>query len=228
VSAVYSRDTGDFMSELSADLTQREPAPRITPIPPSEWDATALDALGAMPSGRDFVLSRWKSGGAPPGMHALGTMLRHPALAKAFLTFNNHIAVASTVSRRTRELLILRISWLRREEYEFAQHVVLGLRAGLTEAELERVQSGPDAPGWDPGDADLVRAVDELHAHACIQDETWGRLSARFDTPQLLDIIFAVGCYEVLAMLFKTCRVPMEADLKPLDPAVLARMRASS
>ena len=215
------------MSERSADLAQHEPAPRITPILPSEWDATALDALGAFPTGRDFVLSRWKTGGTPGGMHALGTMLRNPALAKAFLTFNNHIAVASTVPKRIRELLILRMSWLRREEYEFVQHLVLGLRAGLTEAELERVQSGPDAPGWDPADADLVRAVDELHAHACIQDETWARLSARFDTPQLLDIIFTVGCYETLAMVFNSCRVPLEPGLKPLDPAVRARMHAS-
>jgi 4-carboxymuconolactone decarboxylase len=204
-----------------------EPAPRISPIHPSEWDATALDALSAFPSGRDFVLSRWQSGGAR-GMNALGTMLRHPALAKAFLTFNNHIAVGSTISRRIRELLILRISWLRREEYEFVQHLVLGARAGLTEAELERVQLGPDAPGWDPGDADLVRAVGELHVHACIQDETWTRLSQRFDTPQLLDIIFAVGCYEVLAMVFKTCRVPLEPGVDPLDPAVRARMHAST
>ena len=206
---------------------QHEPAPRISPLLPSEWDATAHDALSAFPSGRDFVLSRWKTGGAR-GMHALGTMLRHPALAKAFLTFNNHVAIASTVSKRIRELLILRISWLRGEEYEFVQHQVLGLRAGLTEVELERIQLGPDAPGWDPGDADLVRAVDELHAHACIQDETWARLSARFDTPQLLDIVFAVGCYEVLAMVFKTCRVPLEPGVDPLDPAVRARMHASA
>lgn len=54
-------------------------------------------------------------------MHGLGVILRHPALAKAFLTFNNHIAVASTVSKRIRELLILRMSWLRRAEYEFVQ-----------------------------------------------------------------------------------------------------------
>lgn len=215
------------MSELSADLTQGEPAPRIAPILPSEWDATALDALGAFPTGRDFVLTRWKTGGTPGGMHALGTMVRHPALAKAFLTFNNHIAMASTVPKRLRELLILRISWLRGEEYEFVQHLVLGLRAGLTEAELARVQLGPDAPGWDPADADLVRAVDELHANAYIQDETWARLAARFDSAQLLDLIFAVGCYEVLAMVFKTCRVPLEPGMQPLDPAVRARMPAS-
>ncbi len=202
-----------------------EPTPRIQPVMPADWDAVAYDALSAFPSGRDFVLARYKSGGAQ-GMHGLGAMLRHPALAKAFLTFNNHVATASSVSKRIRELLILRIGWLRRSEYEFVQHLILGLKAGLTDAELERVQLGPDAPGWAPEDADLLRAVDELHAHACIQDQTWARLAARFDTTQLLDIIFAVGCYDLLAMVFNTSRVCIEPGVPALDPAARSRMHA--
>jgi 4-carboxymuconolactone decarboxylase len=201
------------------------PAPRVSPVLPGDWDAAAYDALSAFPSGRDFVLARWQTGGAQ-GMHGLGAMLRHPALAKAFLTFNNHIATASTVSKRIRELLILRIGWLRRAEYEFVQHLILGRQAGLTAAELERVQLGPDAPGWEPEDADLLRAVDELHAEACIQDSTWARLAARFDTAQLLDIIFTVGCYDALAMVFKTCGVALEPGLEPLEPRARARMYA--
>jgi 4-carboxymuconolactone decarboxylase len=202
-----------------------EPTPRIVPVLPSDWDAAVHEAVSAFPSGRDFVLARWQSGGAQ-GMYGLGVMLRHPALAKAFLTFNNHIATASTVSKRIRELLILRIGWLRGAEYEFVQHLILARQAGLSEAELQRIQLGPDAPGWAPEDADLLRAVDELHAHACIQDQTWAALEARFDTRQLLDIIFAVGCYDVLAMVFKSAGVSLEPGLQPLDPAARARMHA--
>jgi alkylhydroperoxidase family enzyme len=153
-------------------------------------------------------------------------VLQHPALAKAFLTFNNHVATASSVSKRIRELLILRISWLRRSEYEFVQHVVLGRRAGLSDAEIERLQQGPDAPGWEPQDAALVRAVDELHANARIEDATWAQLAAAFSTQELMDIVFAVGCYDVLAMVFKTFGTQLEMGVEPLDSAVRARMHA--
>jgi alkylhydroperoxidase family enzyme len=204
-----------------------ESTPRIAPVLPADWDAPIHEALTVFPSGRDFVLTRYQAGSVQ-GMHGLGAIVRHPALAKAFLTFNNHVATASTVSKRVRELLILRIGWLRRSEYEFVQHLILGARAGLSAAELERIQFGPDAPGWSQEDADLLRAVDELHADACIKDETWARLSARFDTAQLLDIIFAVGCYDLLAMVFNTARLPLESCLKPLDPATRARMYARS
>jgi alkylhydroperoxidase family enzyme len=155
-------------------------------------------------------------------------MLQHPALAKAFLTFNNHVAISSTLSKRIRELLILRIGWLRKSDYEFVQHVVLGLRAGLTEDEIERIQQGPDAPGWDPVDAALLRAADELEADACIGDETWAKLSQHFNTQQLIDIVFAVGCYEILAMAFKSFRVPDDPGVGDKAAAVRARMQQTT
>lgn len=204
---------------------QNQFLPRVSPLLPPAWDAVVHDAVSAFPSGRDFVLSHYQADGAR-GMHGVGVILQHPALAKAFLTFNNHVATGSTLSRRIRELLILRISWLRRSEYEFVQHLVLGRNAGLSEAELERIQAGPDAPGWDAVDADLVRSVDELHREARIQDETWTRLSAHFSTAQLLDIVFAVGCYDLLAKVFKTLGVQLEPGVEALEPAVRARMHA--
>jgi 4-carboxymuconolactone decarboxylase len=204
---------------------QNQFPPRIPPLLPPEWDAVTHDAVSVFPSGRDFVLSHYGTDDAR-GVHGVGIILRHPALAKAFLTFNQHVAIASSVPRRIRELLILRISWLRRSEYEFVQHVVLGRKAGLSEAELERVQVGPDAAGWDPADADLVRAVDELYVDARIHDATWARLSAHFSTTQLMDIVFAVGCYEILAMAFKTFGVQLEPGADPLDAAARTRMHA--
>jgi alkylhydroperoxidase family enzyme len=204
-----------------------EITPRVAPLLPSDWNETVLDAVSAFPHGRDFVLSGWKSGERGiRGMHGMGLMLHYPALAKAFLTFNNHVASGSTLSRRIRELLILRISWLRKAEYEFIQHVVLGRKAGLSDAEIERVTFGPDAAGWDPADADIVRAVDDLHEHARIQDGTWARLSKHFDANQLMDLVFAVGCYDLLAMVFKTFGAQLEPGVEQLDPAMRTRMHA--
>jgi 4-carboxymuconolactone decarboxylase len=197
--------------------------PRVSPLLPPEWDADVRDAMSVFPSARDFVLSHHQAADSR-GVNGVGIILRHPALAKAFLTFNNHVATASSLSARVRELLILRISWLKRSEYEFIQHIVLGKRAGLSDAEIERIQFGPDAPGWDPVDVDLIRAVDELHAEAKILDATWTRLSAHFSPPELLDLVFAVGCYEILAMAFNTFGVELESGTERLDLAVRERM----
>ena len=208
---------------------QNEAAPRIAPILPSEWDETVLDALGAFPTSLKFVLTQWNLGaeGDIRGMHVLGLFAHYPALAKAFMTFNAHVSGASKLSRRVRELVILRASWLRFSEYELVQHIILGRRAGLTDEEIARVQDGPDAPGWAPEDADLVRAVDEMQAYARIGDATWERLSRHYDATELMDLIFLVGCYSALALAINTFRMPLEPKAPPLDAATKARLLAA-
>lgn len=199
--------------------------PRLKPLLPPEWDDEILDALGAFPRGLKFVLERWEDGGKDArGMHLLGSFAPYPALAKAFLTFNNHVAANSTLSAREREILILRLAWLRKAEYEYYQHVVLGLRAGLSEEEMEQIRVGPDAPGWSPEDADLVRVSDELFTNAEISDGTWSRLAGRYSQQQLMDMVFLVGCYEVVAMASKSFRTTSEPYTGSLPPDIRARM----
>jgi len=202
-----------------------EQTARIEPLLPDAWDATAREALGAFPKGLQFVLTQWESAeGDPRGRNVLGCLARYPALARAFLTFNNHVATGSTLSARERELLILRTAWLRRSEYEYIQHVILGLRAGLTEAEVARIGEGPDAPGWPEQDADLVRAADELCEAGGIGAATWARLSRRYNAEQMMDMVFVVGCYQVVAMMMQSLAIPLEPGVAPLDPDTRARM----
>jgi 4-carboxymuconolactone decarboxylase len=199
---------------------------RIAPLLPSEWTEEQHDAVSVFPHVKNFILSNWPDGNTR-GLNGVAVFMNHPVLAKAFLTFNNHIAATNTLSKRICEMLILRIGWLRYSEYEFAQHIVLGKRAGLTDDEIARIQIGPDAPGWDPVDADLLRAVDELSANAFIEDDTWHRLAAHFSPQQLLDLVYSVGCYVTMAMVFNSFKVPFDKDLEPLSPELKARMYAT-
>ena len=204
-----------------------ESSPRIRPLLPNSWDETIHDAVSAFPAGRDFILNNWEAGEAR-GMNGVGAILNNPQLAKSFLTFNNYIAKDNKLSKRISELLILRVSWLRHSEYEFQQHVILGLRAGLTEEEITRIQDGPAADGWSKTDALLLQAADDLVNDACVNTETWHELSEEFSTEQLIDLVFTVGCYEVLAMAFKSFGVPFESSLEPMAPEVRAKMFNSS
>ncbi len=184
---------------------------RIEPVPASEWTAEIVDALAAFPAGLNFVLQALQAGDpCPRGEHVLGLLATLPALARAFLTFNAHIAVGSSLTSRTRELLILRISWLLHSEYEFTQHVILGRRAGLSDQELTWLQLPPKPGCWVEPDECVLLAVDELHGHARVSDATWARLSAHFDQRQLLDLLFIVGCYTTLAMVLNSVGLPLE------------------
>lgn len=152
--------------------------------------------------------------GRPKGLNALGTLAHHAELARAFHTFNGHILFATSLSPRQRELLVLRVAAVRGSAYEWRQHVLLAGDAGITPEEISWITEGPEASGWSTADRALVGAVDELLADARVADDTWSVLAASLDVEQLMDVIFTVGAYDVLAMLFLSFDVPLDDDLQ--------------
>jgi alkylhydroperoxidase family enzyme len=152
--------------------------------------------------------------GRPKGLNVLGTLARHPVLTRAYNTFNGHILFGTTLSVRQRELLVLRVATVRDAEYEWAQHLVQARDAGIGDDEIARVVAGPDAPGWSGLEAALLRAVDQLVADATIDDATWAVLAGELDTEQLMDLVFTVGCYDMLAMAFRAFGVQLDDDLR--------------
>jgi len=187
---------------------------RVDPLPPGEWPPEMADALAALrpPNPRYPYPSRDPS--RPKGLNALGLLARHPELTTAYNHFNGHVLFASTISPRQRELLVLRVAVLRDADYEWAQHAVLAGDAGISDDELQRVRSGPGDGSWSPFEAALVSAADELVRDARLSDETWAALAAELDTQQLMDVVFTVGAYDLLAMAFRTFDVELDDDLR--------------
>jgi len=186
---------------------------RITPLPPKEWPKEMRAALAAMrPAEPRHPFPQQE--GRPKGLNALGTLAHHPALTTAFNTFNGYILFASTLTPRQRELLVLRVATVRGSAYEWAQHRVLALDNGLDAAEVDRIAQGPDAPGWAPLDKAMVSAVDELIGDGEIGDATWQALASELDEQQLMDLVFTVGVYEILALAFRTFGVGLDPDLE--------------
>ena len=60
----------------------------------------------------------------------------------------------------------------------------------------------------------MLRAVDELIGDGEIADPTWQLLAAEFDDQQLMDLVFTVGAYEILALAFRSFRIELDEDLR--------------
>jgi 4-carboxymuconolactone decarboxylase len=146
--------------------------------------------------------------GPLPNLHR--TLAHHEKLGKRWFVFANHILAKNSVPARERELAILRIGWLCGSEYEFGHHARIGRMAGLSDEEIKRVTVGPDAPGWSAADGTLVRAADELFNDQKISDATWAALSERFDTKQMMDLVFTIGNYNLVSMVLNTLGVQRE------------------
>ncbi|MCO5121076.1 MAG: carboxymuconolactone decarboxylase family protein [Burkholderiaceae bacterium] len=180
--------------------------PRIAPVPQEQWTPEQAELAAPILERRGQMLNIFR------------TQLAHPEAMRAFLDFGSYVlSKRNSLPGRERELVILRIGYLCRSGYEWTQHRRIGLNAGLTEEEVERIKSGPDAPGWSPADVALLRAADELHADQFIADATWDALGAHFTQKQCLDAIYTAGQYTLVSMLLNTIGVQLDEG-QVLDP----------
>ncbi|WP_127782719.1 carboxymuconolactone decarboxylase family protein [Rhodococcus sp. X156] len=157
--------------------------------------------------------------------HLFTTLGRHRRLFRGWLHFAGRLMPGGTLPRRESELVILRVAHLRGNRYEHEHHVRLGRRAGVTDADLQRVADGPDAPGWSARERTLLHAVDALHTHLDLDDATWAQLRGHLEEPQCIELCLLVGHYEMLATTITALRIQPDEARRRLLPAALRPRR---
>ena len=180
-------------------------APRIPPLADQDMsdDAKAIFAPLAE-RGASFNIFR--------------TMAHRPKAMQKFLEWGNYIlSKSNSLDERTRELAILRTGFNCKSGYEWAQHVVIGKRCGLTDPEIARIKSGPTAPGWSAADTAILNACDDLSGNHFISDASWAALSAHFTQDQCMDLVYTVGQYTQVSMLLNSFGIQLDPGL-PGDP----------
>ncbi|HUQ39965.1 MAG TPA: carboxymuconolactone decarboxylase family protein [Acidimicrobiales bacterium] len=181
------------------------PEPRIPPLPHDERDEATEELLRGFRVDPDG-----------PDINIMSTLARHPTLLKPWAAFGGRLLYRGALVPRERELLILRTGWNCDADYEWAQHVPIGLAAGLTSEEIARLATPRVDGGWSDDDDALVCAADELHADARISDGTWKRLAARLDEQQLIELCMVVGQYHLVSFVLNSLGVEIDPGLEGL------------
>ncbi len=180
--------------------------PRVAPLPEAEWTAA-----------QRALVERY----APHVRIGNGfrTMLRVPELVEAVMPFVLFTSMDSSLSARHRGLLILRTAWLTQSSYLWADHVPTARAAGILPDEVQRIAQGPDAAGWDPFEAALIRLADELYVNSSVRGATWDTLAGSYDLYELFDAVMAVNETTLIAMLYNSWGVQPDDNARARFPA---------
>lgn len=203
-------------NDITADTRAREEyilgkPPRLAALPPeerTEGQQKVLDEISMVVV--DGVLKPREDA------DSLEILIRHAEL------YNAHIGVAKMflsdgeMSIRDRELAILRIGWLSQAPFEWASHVIIAKRNGITSEEVERVIEGSSAAGWSDHDRAIIRAMEELHFDSMITDETWATLAKTYSDKQLIEVTILAGQYKTVAYLQNSLRLRLPANKEGL------------
>ncbi|MFF8870044.1 carboxymuconolactone decarboxylase family protein [Streptomyces massasporeus] len=182
------------------DEDARPTRPRLTPLPEEQWDPRTRELLAVAPH---------DPGGGVPNIFT--TLVRHPDLYERFLPFGGQLLGGGRLPGDVREVLILRTAWNTGSRYEWGRHLPLARAEGVTDADIDRIGEGPEAPGWTDLQRHLIRAADELHGRATMSDATWEGLAEHYGETELIEIAMLVGQYHMVAFFLNTTGVELEA-----------------
>jgi|SRR4051812_40700196 4-carboxymuconolactone decarboxylase len=174
--------------------------PRVTPLPADQRDERTEELLAGL------------RGRSSEDMNLFATLARHPRLLKRWSAFGGTL-LNGDLPARDREILIMRTAWNCRAGYEWAHHVPIAGRSGVTAEEIARLGTAAAEEGWTAGEEALVRAADELHRDGVVGDDTWKALADRYGEAGLIEVCMVVGQYHLVAFTVRSLGIETEPGL---------------
>ena len=145
-------------------------------------------------------------------------LLRSPELMDALQKVGEYLRFRSALEARISEFLMLVVSRQWTQQFEWAVHLPLALKAGLTPQAAESLAQGrrPDAMAQD--EAIAYDFVDELSRNKGVCDATYRRAVERFGEHGVVDILGLVGYFTTVSIVMNVAHTPAAGSATPLEP----------
>jgi len=175
--------------------------PRIKPMEPPYAEELLSEFEKLMPPGFDPIL-------------LFRTIAHNPRILKKFRKSN--LLDRGSITKREREIIILRTCARCNAEYEWGVHVgFFAEHVGLTKEQIHKTVSGAeDDDAWDKKEKLLIQLVDELHDTANISGSLWTKLDNEWQPDQLIELIVLTGFYHTVSFVINGVKVDLE-ELAP-------------
>ncbi len=180
--------------------------PRLLPLQSEEAISAALDLTARL---RRAALGDTAPVDVAKMPDIMATLACHTDLWEAVARLSMQLLGKGALARRDTELVALRTTWLCGAPYAWGEHVTQGKTAGLSTEDIERIQIGSSAAGWNARDRAVLQAVEELHKDAMISDPVWAVLSEQLDDRQLFELTVLSGQFTTIAYFQNALRLAL-------------------
>jgi 4-carboxymuconolactone decarboxylase len=183
--------------------------PLLTPAGLDEEQREVYDAIASGPRARGpFRLVDDQGRLLGP----FNAMVHAPAVGGPLQELGQALRFSGELPDRTRELLICAVAAHWRSDFEWYAHSRAGLRAGLTEEELEAVAQGLPPTGLGPAEQAALALALALLRERAVSAALYDEARAHLGHAGVVELAVLVGYYQTLAGLLGTADVPAPED----------------
>jgi 4-carboxymuconolactone decarboxylase len=153
--------------------------------------------------------------GTPPNLYK--ALANHPQLIAAWTEFSKMLRHDTRTPRALRELVILRGAQLMRSEYEWAQHLVMARKAGVSEAQIRSLPAWRTSPEFDAREKAAL-ALAEAVTQGRVTDEVYAEVMRHFDHHDYVELAAVAAFYAMVGRMLDAMGVQLEPEVRNHSP----------
>lgn len=146
-------------------------------------------------------------------------LLRSPEVMLRAKAMGDYLRYKSVLPPQLNEFAILITARHWTQEYEWALHQPIAVKAGLKTEITQALAEGRRPQGMSADEEMIYEFSTELHQNQSVSDATYARVLARFGEQGIIDLIGVNGYYTFLAMVLNTTRTTVPKSTTPPLPA---------
>jgi len=144
-------------------------------------------------------------------LHFYRALLHSPALAAAWLDFNNVVRWQTALGDRVRELVIMRVAVLNGVDYVFDIHKAqYAGPAGVTPAQVEALRDWRRSGLFGAAESALLAYTDVMTRDVTVADDVFKPLQQHYGERDVVEITVLVAAYNMHTRLLKALDIDPE------------------
>lgn len=153
-------------------------------------------------------------------LNVFRVLLHHPRVARAVNDLLSSLLFDAELDTRLRELVIMRIGWLTRSDYEWTQHWRVARLLGVDEEDLLAVREGPGNPRFGAAESAVLTATDETVKDGRVSAATWDACAHALggDTQKMIELVAVIGTWRMISSILQSLEVPLEVGVGSWPP----------
>ncbi len=140
-------------------------------------------------------------------LHLYQMLLHSPPVASGWLNYLTSIRQLSTLPASLRELVIMRVAVINGAPYEAEQHGPIALREGVTQAQLDELNTWESSDKFDATQRAVLAYTDAMTKTIQVPEVVFAAVKAVLSDRLLVELTATVGAYNMVSRFLEALQI---------------------
>lgn len=140
-------------------------------------------------------------------LHLYQMLLNSPPIAKGWLNHLTGIRLNSSLPGDLRELIIMRVAVLNNAPYEADQHAPIALKEGVSQAQLDELQTWQSSTLFDDRTRAVLAYTDAMTRDIQVKDTVFAAVKSHFDKREIVELTATIATYNMVSRFLEALQI---------------------